>query len=71
MIISSTVANDKNESSVVQMQMAHLGRAAPTPLPVIAQKWLTGHPKGSAFAWMLNGAVQAMIPNGPRTNSKT
>ena len=60
MIISSTVANDKNESSVVQMQMAHLGRAAPTPLPVIAQKWLTGHPKGSAFAWMLNGAVQAM-----------
>ena len=42
------------------MQMAHLGRAAPTPLPVIAQKWLTGHPKGSAFAWMLNGAVQAM-----------
>lgn len=27
---------------------------------VICQKWLTGHPKGAAAAWMLNGLLQSM-----------
>jgi 3-oxoacyl-ACP reductase-like protein len=44
---TSTQANDKNESNVVHMQMEHLGRSTAKPLPVIAQKWLTGHPKVS------------------------
>jgi len=57
---TSTVANDRNESNVVQLQMEHLGRSKGKPLPVIAQKWLTGHPKGSAFAWMLNGMLQSL-----------
>ena len=30
------------------------------PLLVVAQKWLTGHPKGAAAAWMTNGLLQAM-----------
>merc|ERR1711972_832346 len=28
---------------------------------VVTQKWLTGHPKGPASSWQLNGAVQAML----------
>ena len=28
---------------------------------VICQKWLTGHPKGAAAAWMLNGLLQVMM----------
>jgi fatty acid synthase subunit alpha len=58
---TSTNANDKNESEVVNTQMAHLGRAVGNPVFVIAQKWLTGHPKGAAAAWMMNGVVQAMV----------
>ena len=42
---TSTTANDKNESDVVNQQMEHLGRAAGNPVFVVAQKWLTGHPK--------------------------
>jgi 3-oxoacyl-(acyl-carrier-protein) synthase len=57
---TSTVANDRNESNVVQLQMDHLGRSKGKPLPVIAQKWMSGHPKGSAFAWMLNGMLQSL-----------
>ncbi|KAB2569798.1 Fatty acid synthase subunit alpha [Lasiodiplodia theobromae] len=57
---TSTKANDKNESNVVNAQMAHLGRTPGNPLLVVAQKYLTGHPKGAAGAWMLNGCLQAM-----------
>jgi len=57
---TSTQANDKNESNVVQLQQDMLGRSRSVPLPVITQKWLTGHPKGSAAAWMMNGLIQAM-----------
>ena len=58
---TSTTANDKNESDVVNQQMEHLGRTPGNPLWVVAQKWLTGHPKGAAAAWMLNGVVQCML----------
>lgn len=58
---TSTQANDKNESAVVQQQMAHLGRSEGNPLFVVAQKWLTGHPKGAAAAWMFNGLVQSLL----------
>ncbi|KAK8039547.1 holo- synthase [Apiospora rasikravindrae] len=57
---TSTKANDKNESAVINQQMAHLGRAAGNPLLVVCQKALTGHPKGAAGAWMLNGCLQIL-----------
>ena len=57
---TSTQANDKNESSVLHQQMTHLGRTAGNPLLAMSQKWLTGHPKGAAGAWMLNGCLQVL-----------
>ncbi|KAI3331981.1 putative fatty acid synthase alpha subunit FasA [Xylariaceae sp. AK1471] len=57
---TSTKANDKNESSVINQQMAHLGRTSGNPLLVVCQKYLTGHPKGAAGAWMLNGCLQIL-----------
>ncbi len=58
---TSTPANDKNESHVNQQQMDHLDRQKGNPLFTIWQKWLTGHPKGAAAAWMFNGLVQSML----------
>lgn len=58
---TSTKANDKNESSVFNHQFSHLGRTKGNACPVIAQKWLTGHPKGGAAAWMMNGMTQSVL----------
>jgi fatty acid synthase subunit alpha len=52
--------NDKNEPAVLEAQMKHLGRTPGNPLFAISQKYLTGHPKGAAGAWMLNGGLQAL-----------
>ncbi|KAI4246213.1 MAG: hypothetical protein L6R42_009986 [Xanthoria sp. 1 TBL-2021] len=57
---TSTVANDKNESDVVCQQMKHLGRTKGNALLGIFQKYLTGHPKGAAGAWMMNGCLQVL-----------
>ncbi|KAF2865920.1 hypothetical protein BDV95DRAFT_505916 [Massariosphaeria phaeospora] len=57
---TSTVANDKNESEVVCQQMRHLGRTKGNALLGIFQKYLTGHPKGAAGAWMFNGCLQVL-----------
>jgi fatty acid synthase subunit alpha len=57
---TSTVANDKNESSVICQQMRHLGRTKGNALLGIFQKYLTGHPKGAAGAWMFNGCLQVL-----------
>ncbi|KAJ6134373.1 hypothetical protein N7523_000695 [Penicillium sp. IBT 18751x] len=57
---TSTVMNDKNEASVLEAQMKHLGRTSGNPLFAISQKYLTGHPKGAAGAWMLNGGLQVL-----------
>lgn len=57
---TSTTANDINEADVINQQMAHLGRTRGNPVMAISQKYLTGHPKGPAGAWMLNGCLQAM-----------
>ncbi|KAI1269286.1 putative fatty acid synthase alpha subunit FasA [Xylariaceae sp. FL1019] len=57
---TSTKANDKNESSVINQQLAHLGRSEGNPVLVVCQKYLTGHPKGGAGAWMLNGCMQIL-----------
>lgn len=40
--------------------MEWLGRKKGLPIAVVSQKWLTGHPKGPAAAWMLNGLLQCM-----------
>ncbi|KAH7138994.1 hypothetical protein B0J11DRAFT_501178 [Dendryphion nanum] len=57
---TSTVANDKNESDVICSQMRHLGRTKGNALLGIFQKYLTGHPKGAAGAWMFNGCLQVL-----------
>lgn len=57
---TSTKANDKNEANVINQQMTKLGRTAGNPLLTISQKWLTGHPKGAAGAWMFNGGMQVL-----------
>lgn len=57
---TGTKANDYNESSAVNQQLQHLGRVQGNVLPCIFQKHLTGHPKGAAAAWMLNGVLQVL-----------
>lgn len=57
---TGTKANDYNESSVLNAQLGHLGRARGNACPGIFQKYLTGHPKGAAAAWMLNGVLQVL-----------
>ncbi|KAJ2358849.1 fatty acid synthase alpha subunit Lsd1 [Coemansia sp. RSA 2618] len=57
---TATMANDYNESHVLEAQLNHLGRTPGHAVPAVCQKWLTGHPKGPAAAWMLNGALQSM-----------
>lgn len=57
---TSTVANDKNESDVICQQMKHLGRKKGNALLGMFQKYLTGHPKGAAGAWMMNGCLQVL-----------
>jgi fatty acid synthase subunit alpha, fungi type len=57
---TSTVANEKNESLIIQTELAHLGRKKGNVLPCVFQKHLTGHPKGAAGAWMLNGCLQML-----------
>lgn len=52
---TGTKANDVNECEVVNKQLKHLGRTKGNLIPCIFQKYLTGHPKGAAAAWMLNG----------------
>ncbi|KAJ1913043.1 fatty acid synthase alpha subunit Lsd1, partial [Coemansia sp. S17] len=57
---TSTVVNDKNESDVLNIQLKHLGRTPGHVVPVVCQKWLTGHPKGPAASFMLNGVIQSL-----------
>ncbi|KAI8805920.1 hypothetical protein BJ742DRAFT_774644 [Cladochytrium replicatum] len=57
---TGTKANDYNESSVFNQQFEHLGRTPGNVCPAVFQKHLTGHPKGAAAAWMLNGCLQIL-----------
>ncbi|KAJ1720115.1 fatty acid synthase alpha subunit Lsd1, partial [Coemansia erecta] len=57
---TSTAANDKNESDVLNTKLKHIGRTPGHVLPVVCQKWLTGHSKGAAAGYMLNGILQSM-----------
>ncbi|KAI7904710.1 fatty acid synthase [Cokeromyces recurvatus] len=58
---TSTKANDKNESRVLNSQLKHLGRTKGNALLAITQKYLTGHPKGPAASWMANGMMQCLL----------
>ncbi|BEI89755.1 uncharacterized protein CcaverHIS019_0211170 [Cutaneotrichosporon cavernicola] len=70
---TSTKANDKNESGVYNLQFEQLGRSKGNAVPVITQKYLTGHPKGGAAAWMFNGMLQtlqsALIPGNANADN--
>ena len=57
---TSTVMNEKNETNIVQQQLNQLGRAKGNPILGVFQKYLTGHPKGGAGAWMINGGLQIL-----------
>lgn len=57
---TSTVANDKNECDVICRQLKHLGRTKGNALLGIFQKYLTGHPKGAAGGFMMNGCLQVL-----------
>ncbi|KAJ3188792.1 3-oxoacyl-[acyl-carrier-protein] synthase [Gaertneriomyces sp. JEL0708] len=57
---TGTKANDYNESSALNQQLEHLGRTRGNLIPAVFQKHLTGHPKGAAAAWMLNGVLQIL-----------
>lgn len=57
---TSTKANDKNESGAINTMLNHLGRSKGNPVLGVFQKYLTGHPKGAAGAWMLNGVLQVL-----------
>lgn len=57
---TSTKANDKNESATIHDMLNHLGRSKGNPVLGVFQKYLTGHPKGAAGAWMLNGVLQIL-----------
>ncbi|KAF4634034.1 hypothetical protein G7Y89_g4072 [Cudoniella acicularis] len=57
---TSTVMNEKNECSIIQKQLSHLGRTRGNRILGVFQKSLTGHPKGAAGAWMLNGCLQML-----------
>lgn len=60
---TSTKLNDQNESYVIFKQLEQMekecGKEVCT-IPIVCQKWLTGHPLGAAAAWMVNGAIQIM-----------
>lgn len=57
---TSTKANDKNESATLNKMFEHLGRSEGNPALAVFQKYLTGHPKGAAGAWMFNGGLQIL-----------
>nr|BAB62032.1 fatty acid synthase alpha-subunit [Schizosaccharomyces pombe] len=57
---TSTKANEKNECDVIDSQLTHLGRSKGNAVYGVFQKYLTGHSKGGAGAWMLNGALQIL-----------
>lgn len=59
---TSTVGNDKNESLICNTILNKFNYTE-RPVPVISQKYLTGHAKGAAFGIMLNGVLQSFRSN--------
>ncbi|NLE82289.1 MAG: DUF1729 domain-containing protein [Rhodococcus sp.] len=57
---TSTAANDPNEAELHERLAGALGRSEGAPLFVVSQKSLTGHAKGGAAAFQLNGLCQVL-----------
>lgn len=57
---TSTGANDPNENNLHHQIQVALGRTPGNPLFVVSQKSLTGHAKGGAAAWQINGLCQSL-----------
>ena len=51
---------EKNETSVYNDIFTNIGQMPCNAIPVIAQKSLTGHPKGGAATWMFNSLCQCI-----------
>lgn len=70
---TSTKANDKNETSIINTIMSTHGRKRGNLLPIVCQKAITGHPKAAAGAWMLNGVLQIfkddLIPGNTKADN--
>ena len=54
---TSTLANDPNETELHERLADSLGRSDGAPLFVVSQKSLTGHAKGGAAVFQIDGAV--------------
>ena len=52
--------NDPNEADLHERIQAALGRTPGNPLLVVSQKTVTGHAKGGAAAWQVEGVLQMM-----------
>ena len=57
---TSTEMNDPNEADLHERIQTALGRTAGNPLLVVSQKTVTGHAKGGAAAWQVDGVLQMM-----------
>ncbi|MDA3862680.1 MAG: DUF1729 domain-containing protein [Deltaproteobacteria bacterium] len=55
---TSTIVNDPHESKLYDRIFGYLGRDENKPVYIVSQKGLTGHPKGGAASFQLNGALQ-------------
>lgn len=60
---TSTNANDPNEAELHNVVAHAIGRSVGNPLYVVSQKTLTGHAKGGAAIFQINGLTQ-MFSNG-------
>ena len=57
---TSTEMNDTNEADLHERIQAVLGRTPGNPLLVVSQKTVTGHSKGGAAAWQVDGMLRMM-----------
>ncbi|MDP2711204.1 MAG: beta-ketoacyl synthase N-terminal-like domain-containing protein, partial [Solirubrobacteraceae bacterium] len=57
---TSTEMNDPNEADLHERIQAALGRTPGNPLLVVSQKTVTGHSKGGAAAWQVDGMLRMM-----------
>ncbi len=57
---TSTEMNDPAEADLHERLQDALGRTPGNPLPVVSQKTVTGHAKGGAAAWQLDGVLRML-----------
>lgn len=57
---TSTEMNDTNEADLHERIQSALGRTPGNPLLVVSQKTVTGHAKGGAAAWQVDGMLRMM-----------